>query len=445
MGYSRDLACAILLSLLAFFMPSSYAEIKHTPINADSRSVIEFEKFGFSHSGHLDIIVTNISYSGGISTGEEAELSLMGFFLITEENWVQVLIEYSKAGESEALCVLQNPLIKPLFTFQKIDQSSRMVNKSFTAPGADEYNLKFANCLPSVQVWMNVRTAMYNLQSNGKRDYLSVGQTQLPGLFFGFSLLYLVLFVGWFYVCWKKKVTVHMIHILMGIVVLMKALDLLCEAEKKSFTKRTGTAHGWDIAFYGFSFLKGVMLFTVIVLIGTGWSILKPFLQEKEKKVLMIVIPLQVFANFAAVVIDETGPARKDWVTWTQLLLLLDVICCCAVLLPIIWSIKHLREAALTDGKAARSLVKLTLFRQYYIIVVSYIYFTRIVVLALRTIISYQYSWTCDLTTEMATLAFYIFTGYRFRPETHNPYFRLDDEEEEAAAEEALADDEFEL
>lgn len=443
MGYSTVLAFAILLSLLAFFMPLSYAEIKQTPIKADSRSVIGFEKFGFTHNGYLDIILTNISYPAEISNSEE--LSLMGFFLVTEENWVQVLIEYSELGESDARCVLQNSHINPLFTFQEIDPSSGMVNKSFTAPGADEYNLKFANCLPSVQVSMNVRTAMYNLQRNGKKDYLSIGQTQLPGLFSGFFLLYLTLFGVWSYVCWKKKGSVHRIHILMGILVLLKALDLLSLAEDKSYIKRTGTAHGWDIAFYGFSFLKGVMLFTVIVLIGTGWSILKPFLQEKEKKVLMIVIPLQVFANIAAVVIDETGPARKYWVTWTQLLLLLDVICCCAVLFPIIWSIKHLREAALTDGKAARSLLKLTLFRQYYIIVVSYIYFTRIVVLALKIIISYQFSWTCDLMTELATLAFYIFTGYRFRPESHNPYFRLDDEEEEAAVEEALADDEFEL
>lgn len=443
MGYSTVLAFAILLSLLAFFMPLSYAEIKQTPIKADSRSVIGFEKFGFTHNGYLDIILTNISYPAEISNSEE--LSLMGFFLVTEENWVQVLIEYSELGESDARCVLQNSHINPLFTFQEIDPSSGMVNKSFTAPGADEYNLKFANCLPSVQVSMNVRTAMYNLQRNGKKDYLSIGQTQLPGLFSGFFLLYLTLFGVWSYVCWKKKGSVHRIHILMGILVLLKALDLLSEAEDKSYIKRTGTAHGWDIAFYGFSFLKGVMLFTVIVLIGTGWSILKPFLQEKEKKVLMIVIPLQVFANIAAVVIDETGPARKYWVTWTQLLLLLDVICCCAVLFPIIWSIKHLREAALTDGKAARSLLKLTLFRQYYIIVVSYIYFTRIVVLALKIIISYQFSWTCDLMTELATLAFYIFTGYRFRPESHNPYFRLDEEEEEAAVEEALADDEFEL
>jgi len=144
MGYSTVLAFAILVSVLAFFMPSSYAEIKHTPINADSRSVIEFEKFGFTNNGHLDIILTNISYSAGISNSEE--LSLMGFFLITEENWVQVLIEYSKLGESEASCVLQNPLIKPLFTFQEIDQPSRMVNN----PLLHQVQMNITSSLPIV-------------------------------------------------------------------------------------------------------------------------------------------------------------------------------------------------------------------------------------------------------------------------------------------------------
>lgn len=63
-----------------------------------------------------------------------------------------------------------------------------------------------------------------------------------------------------------------------------------------------------------------------------------------------------------------------------------DIICCCAILFPIVWSIKHLREASQTDGKAARSLHKLTLFRQFYVMVVSYIYFTRIVVRVARVL-----------------------------------------------------------
>ena len=49
------------------------------------------------------------------------------------------------------------------------------------------------------------------------------------------------------------------------------------------------------------------------------------------------------------------------------------------------------------------------------------------------------------MAKELATLAFYVFTGYKFRPEVHNPYFAIDDEEEEAAAEALKLDDEFEL
>jgi len=32
----------------------------------------------------------------------------------------------------------------------------------------------------------------------------------------------------------------------------------------------------------------------VVVLIGTGWSYMKPLLNDREKRILMIVIPLQV-------------------------------------------------------------------------------------------------------------------------------------------------------
>jgi hypothetical protein len=39
--------------------------------------------------------------------------------------------------------------------------------------------------------------------------------------------------------------------------------------------RATGHAEGWSIAFYFFTFIRGVLFFTVIVLIGTGWSYLK--------------------------------------------------------------------------------------------------------------------------------------------------------------------------
>ena len=65
-------------------------------------------------------------------------------------------------------------------------------------------------------------------------------------------------------------------------------------------------------------------------------------------------------------------------------------------------------------------MVKLTLFRQFYVMVVSYIYFTRIVVYLLKSTTPYQYEWTADLASELATLAFYIATGLKFRPVRSN-------------------------
>ena len=47
-------------------------------------------------------------------------------------------------------------------------------------------------------------------------------------------------------------------------------------------------------------------------------------------------------------------------------------------------SIRHLQEASQTDGKAQSSLRKLKLFRHFYILVVCYVYFTRIIVYLLR-------------------------------------------------------------
>jgi hypothetical protein len=51
-----------------------------------------------------------------------------------------------------------------------------------------------------------------------------------------------------------------------------------------------------------FASLKGMLLFTVVALIGTGWSLVKPFLTERDKKIVFTVLGCQVrlFAQFVA-------------------------------------------------------------------------------------------------------------------------------------------------
>lgn len=442
---SRVSAMAILLFSMAFLMgclPFCSAEIRHSEIRSDDRSIIPFDEFGFTHRGHLEIYVKDASYKAAIKE-KDIDLASMGFFLSTRDAWIHVLQDLE---HGDVRCVLESKLITRLITFKDLENSLPF-NKTFKELEANQFTLVFANCIPDVVVSMDVTTVMYNLEGvgDGTRDYLSAGETLLPKLYFSLSLIYIVLAGVWIYVVVRNHLTAYRIHVFMAALICLKALNLICEAEDKSFIKRTGTAHGWDVLFYIFSFLKGIMLFTLIVLIGTGWSFLKPYLQGKEKKVLIVVIPLQVLANIATVVIDETGPYAKDWLAWKQMFLLVDVICCCAVLFPIVWSIKNLRQAAHTDGKAMVNLMKLTLFRQYYIVVVCYIYFTRVVVYALITITAYQYAWTSVMAGELATLAFYVFTGYRFRPIGHNPYFVIDDDEEEAASQTLKLEDDFEL
>ncbi|KAK4749226.1 hypothetical protein SAY87_026675 [Trapa incisa] len=434
----RPILLPVLLTIFSVFAFSS-AEIKTLTISDDARAMILFEKFGFTHTGHVTISLSSVSVASSLATPDP---SRFGFFLLSEESLLQVLIEMQQSAQ---FCVLDSRFIISLFTFRDLSPPPHAsFNHSYPVSSPNEYSLFFANCNPESHVSMNVRTELYNLDRDGSKDYISAGKTQLPSLFFLFSLAYIAFLGFWIYTCHKNRYSVHRIHLLMACLLLMKALNLIFGAEDKHYVKVTGTPHGWDVLFYIFQFIRVVLLFTVIVLIGTGWSFLKPFLQEKEKKVLMIVIPLQVLANIASVVIGETGPFIKDWVTWNQFFLLIDIICCCAIIFPIVWSIRSLKETSKTDGKAARNLAKLQLFRQFYIVVIGYLYFTRIVVFALRTIAAYKYQWVSNAAEETASLVFYIVMFYMFRPVERNEYFVLD-EEEEKEAEMALRDEEFEL
>jgi hypothetical protein len=153
---------------------------------------------------------------------------------------------------------------------------------------------------------------------------------------------------------------------------------------------------------------------------------------------------LQVLDNVALVVLEEMSPGSRSWYTWRDVLHLVDIACCCAILFPIVWSIRHLRQAVAADGKAEHTLYKLTLFRTFYIVVVSYIYFTRIVVYLVAASVPYDWVWTKFLFRELASLAFYVFTGFKFQPRDENPYLLVSKEDDENASEYGLDDDENE-
>jgi len=75
--------------------------------------------------------------------------------------------------------------------------------------------------------------------------------------------------------------------------VVIRSVVYFIQAGMCNEDRLTGSPEGWNIAYYIFTFLRGVMFYVVIILIGTGWSYLRPYIGDNEKKVLVVVIPLQ--------------------------------------------------------------------------------------------------------------------------------------------------------
>ena len=100
------------------------------------------------------------------------------------------------------------------------------------------------------------------------------------------------------------------------------------------------------------------------------------------------------------------------------------------------------RQAAEADGKAHNNLLKLQMFRRFYIMVIVYIYFTRIAVYLIEATVPFYMMWTGPLAHEIATLVFFIITGYQFRPAIDNPYLPVSSEDFEGK-EYGLDDDAF--
>lgn len=296
------------------------------------------------------------------------------------------------------------------------------------------YSLYFHNCLVGSLGFLN-NSANLSVSISERNDgsFLSAGEIPLPQVYFLMAVVFFAVGCYWIYLLRQRRQEAYKIHFLMGLLVFVKSCSLLLHGINYHFISKDGSPiEAWAVLFYITHLLKGALLFITIVLIGTGWAFIKHILSDKDKKIFMIVIPLQLLANVAQIIMEESEEGESQHTTWREVFILVDLLCCGAILFPVVWSIRHLQEASQTDGKAAINLEKLKLFRHFYVMIVCYIYFTRIIVFLLKITVPFRYEWLDELFREGATLIFFVLTGYKFRPTQSNPYFRLsqDDEEE---------------
>ena len=427
----------IVTVVLAMCATMAQARVTHYDVTRDDRSLILVrEPFGFARGGMVRIALREPR----IYVPEHAappDKSKFGFVLTAGRDEGAL-----DAALADGACVLDVDFVTQTFTFadMQLENGERDVRafeftQNITVPG--DYMLFFANCEPHTVVSFGITTTFANVDSSGRLDYLGRGEKSLPSVYYLFFLLDVCAAAVWAYTLGKAQGNrgVRKIHWLMLALVTVKSLAVLSQAGRYHLTRISGSSAGWTAAFYVFTVCRSMLLFVVIALVGMGWSFLKPFLHQREKNLLMAVIPLQVLANIATLVIDEEGPADDGFFAWQSMFIMIDIMCCCAVLVPIVWSIKHLRDSSDASEKQVRNLHKLELFRQFYVMTVAYIYFTRIVVYLLKSTVEYELRWTAPFFSELATLAYYVATGYLFRPEEENMYFQLKKDEDEDGVE----------
>ncbi|XP_005346162.1 protein GPR107 [Microtus ochrogaster] len=294
------------------------------------------------------------------------------------------------------------------------------------------YSLYFHKCSsnkPTEQVSFSLNIV---ITEKNPDSFLSAGEIPLPKLYVSMALFFFLSGTIWIHILRKRRNDVFKIHWLMAALPFTKSLSLVFHAIDYHYISSQGfPIEGWAVVYYITHLLKGALLFITIALIGTGWAFIKHILSDKDKKIFMIVIPLQVLANVAYIIIESTEEGTTEYGLWKDSLFLVDLLCCGAILFPVVWSIRHLQEASATDGKAAINLAKLKLFRHYYVLIVCYIYFTRIIAFLLKFAVPFQWKWLYQLLDETATLVFFVLTGYKFRPASDNPYLQLSQEEDD--------------
>lgn len=283
-----------------------------------------------------------------------AEANRIGFIMRKASSESAAQQDLEKTIEKNQ-CILDN-VQKDDFVVDISDEETWKKSKQShtVAPGASGlYSLIFARCQPSGQHKVSFHLDVKFI--NPGPNYLSAGEAPLPVMYFSFFVVFSIALVAW---CWvlsrdaATNGTVHRIHYMMAILLTLKCLTLLVEGIRFHYISLEGVSETWNIVYYVFAFVKGVMLFTVILLIGSGWSLMKAYLNDREKRVILVVLSLQVLDNIAMVVLEETAPGSQGWLTWRDILHLVDILCCCAILFPIVWSIRHLRYTELWRGES---------------------------------------------------------------------------------------------
>lgn len=320
------------------------ALIHHLTIHNDDRNVFKIETFGFVDGGKIIINLSDFSlhsvgkhHINSTTVGPKfknpsANSSIAIPPTTLSKNASTVVPEYQigflmrhAESESQAQQDLEIIVERGQCIFDKkkpqdvhLDLSNpsawKKVVLDYTIPndGIGMYSLIFSRCHPTGQHLVSFKLDAEFI--NPGPNYLSAGDAPLPTMYLCFFVAFSIALGVWIWVLRRdptRNGTVHRIHYMMAILLAFKVLSLFFESLRYHYIAIYGVSETWSIVYYVFACLKGIMLFTVILLIGSGYSLVKNYLHENEKRIILVVLILQVLDNVAMVILEETAPGSQ--------------------------------------------------------------------------------------------------------------------------------------
>lgn len=263
---------SILVLIFSVIIPVTVTALKHDlHIKHDDRNLFKIETFGFLEGGITDITLTDFSIEGLAPSNSSYQIGLL---LRRTDSESEAQQDLEKAVENNE-CILDPSWRDKEDLFIDLSSPDTWKSTSYVhtiANGAAGlYSLEFARCVPT-----GARHIQFRLQvtfSNPGPNYLSAGDAPLPSLYFIFFVAFLVATIVWILVVVQApqyQSKVHSIHHMMTVLAVLKTITTLLESIKFHYLSLTGTSDVWAVIYYIFAACKGIMLFIVILLIGTS-------------------------------------------------------------------------------------------------------------------------------------------------------------------------------
>ncbi|OAD71221.1 hypothetical protein PHYBLDRAFT_66495 [Phycomyces blakesleeanus NRRL 1555(-)] len=380
----------------------------------DLRKIVPTAQFGFLSRGQLTLTLQDYKLDNPSAPGP------IGFYIRKGEIYGETWEEKADQG-----CILEKSEITDeiadgISVVESLEEITERWQKTLTVEPSEEgvWKIILVNC-KNTGVSLNLEMSMINPGNN----HLSAGDTPLFKVYGAVFLCYLCLSIYWLYLIVQKDTTVFRAHWFMLLLVMSMCFNKALQSAKYYYMKIGLLSNGWRIGFYVFAFIKGFLSILIIVLLASGWIFIKPFLSSKDKRVISVLVPLQILANVATAIQSEAAIKSTDWTVWTAILPLADIFACGVVLWTILQTRKHLGAAASADGKELDVLKKYDLWSSFYIVGLVCATLTSIVTVPLRELVRSSCRRACYIT---------IFWVYWVRdsigPSLNNPYMDLPDQ-----------------